>query len=232
MVTRKEDLISFYDILKILEKKTGGPFYLSESLPISLPRRGVYFFMEAGELRTHTGAGHRIVRVGTHGLTQGSKSTLKQRLNQHRGVLTSGGGNHRGSIFRLLVGTTLPAIRAGDSTWGKETTANADIRINEEPFEREVSNLIRKMPYLYLDVDDIASASSLRGFIERNSIALLSNYQKPSLDPPSKEWRGYQCNREKVRLSGLWNQKHVDETYDPSFLNTLELLINKNGSLL
>ena len=88
------------------------------------------------------------------------------------------------------------------------------------------------MPYLYLDVDDDASPGSLRGVIERNSIALLSNYQKPPLDPPSKEWLGYQCNREKVRLSGLWNQNHVDEAYDPSFLNTFELLINKTGSPL
>ena len=88
------------------------------------------------------------------------------------------------------------------------------------------------MPYLYLDVDDVASPGSLRGVIERSSIALLSNYQKPPLDPPSKEWLGYQCNREKVRLSGLWNQNHVDETYDPSFLNTYELLINKTGSPL
>ncbi len=232
MVNRKDDLNRFYQLLRLLEQKTGGPFYLSDSHPTSLPRRGVYFFMEHGELRADASTSLRIVRVGSHGLTHGSKSTLKQRLSQHKGVIKSGGGNHRGSIFRLIVGTTLPGSCVGESSWGKGSTATADIRLSEEALEREVSTIIRNMPYLYLDVDDDASPGSLRGVIERNSIALLSNYQKPPLDPPSKEWLGYQCNREKVRLSGLWNQNHVDEAYDPSFLNTFELLINKTGSPL
>ena len=232
MVNRKDDLNRFYQLLRLLEQKTGGPFYLSDGHPTSLPRRGVYFFMEPGELRADASTSLRIVRVGSHGLTHGSKSTLAQRLSQHKGVIKSGGGNHRGSIFRLIVGTTLPGSRVGESSWGKGSTATADIRLSEEALEREVSTIIRNMPYLYLDVDDDASPGSLRGVIERNSIALLSNYQKPPLDPPSKEWLGYQCNREKVRLSGLWNQNHVDEAYDPSFLNTFELLINKTGSPL
>ncbi len=232
MVNRKDDLNRFYQLLRLLERQTGGPFYLSDSHPTSLPRRGVYFFMEPGELRTDVSTSLRIVRVGTHGLTHGSKSTLSQRLSQHKGVIISGAGNHRGSIFRLIVGTTIPVIGGGETTWGKGSTANAVIRLSEEPLERVVSTIIRNMSYLYLDVDDVASPGSLRGVIERNAIALLSNYQKTPLDPPSKEWLGYQCNREKVRLSGLWNQKHVDETYDSSFLKTFELLINKTGSPL
>ena len=83
------------------------------------------------------------------------------------------------------------------------------------------------MPFLYLDIDDVPSPDSLRGVIERNSIALLSNFQKSPIDPPSQDWRGLRCNREKVRLSGLWNQNHVDEVYDPAFLQILETLINK-----
>ena len=51
MVNRKDDLNRFYQLLRLLEQKTGGPFYLSDSHPTSLPRRGVYFFMEHGELR-------------------------------------------------------------------------------------------------------------------------------------------------------------------------------------
>lgn len=83
------------------------------------------------------------------------------------------------------------------------------------------------MPLLYLDVPDEPSQQSSRGIIERNSIALLSNYRKSPLDPPSQEWRGYRCDREKVRLSGLWNQNHVDEDYDPTFLGVLEKLIDE-----
>jgi hypothetical protein len=48
-----------------------------------------------------------IVRVGTHALETGSQTTLWKRLSQHRGQARSGSGNHRGSIFRLIVGTAL-----------------------------------------------------------------------------------------------------------------------------
>jgi hypothetical protein len=61
--------------------------------------------------------------------------------------------------------------------------------------------------------------------IERNSIALLSNYNKPHLDPPSQGWLGRHSDREKVRTSGLWNSNHVDESYDPAFLNELDRLV-------
>ena len=71
------------------------------------PPRGVYFFHESGEARSGTGGGPRVVRVGTHGLKSGSGSTLWDRLSQHRGSSRSGRGNHRGSIFRLIVGIAL-----------------------------------------------------------------------------------------------------------------------------
>ena len=74
---------------------------------MSWPRRGVYFFFENGEPRSGTGAGPRVVRVGAHGLKNGARSTLWGRLSQHRGSSRSGLGNHRGSIFRLLVGVAL-----------------------------------------------------------------------------------------------------------------------------
>ena len=33
--------------------------------------------------------------------------------------------------------------------------------------------------------------------------------------------------RHRVRLPGLWNTNHVDETYDPTFLDNLERLIQE-----
>jgi hypothetical protein len=83
------------------------------------------------------------------------------------------------------------------------------------------------MPFLWLEVPDPPGPDSLRGCIERNAIALLSNYNNPALDPPSSSWLGTHCNREKVRASGLWNQNHVDESYDSSFLDELERLVRK-----
>ena len=67
----------------------------------------------------------------------------------------------------------------------------------------------------------------MRGYIERNAIALLSNYDKEDIDPASGSWLGRHCNRKKVQDSGLWNSNHVEEAYDPSFLDMLEDLIEK-----
>jgi hypothetical protein len=54
---------------------------------------------------------------------------------------------------------------------------------------------------------------------------LLSNYGKKPLDPASPGWLGRHCNRERVRGSGLWNSNHVDEPYDPAFLDRLAQLV-------
>ena len=70
-------------------------------------------------------------------------------------------------------------------------------------------------------------AAQLRGHIERNATALLSNYDKHPVDPPTHSWLGRHCNREKVRNSGLWNSNHVDERYDAAFLDTLARQIDR-----
>lgn len=195
---------------------------------MSWPRRGVYFFKEAGEARRESGTGPRIVRVGTHALKQNGRTKLWTRLSQHRGRLASGSGNHRGSIFRLIVGSALITQRGwGYPRWGNGNNAARDIREGERALECEVSAVIGAMPFLWLAIDDEAGPASLRGLIERNSIALLSNYRKEALDAPSPCWLGRHSDRERVRSAGLWNSNHVDETYDPAFLTTLEGLVDQ-----
>jgi hypothetical protein len=81
-----------------------------------------------------------------------------------------------------------------------------------------VSEIIGNMRFLWLAIEDERGPNSQRGYVERNAIALLSNYGKPALDPPSKAWLGHYSDRERVRKSGLWNQNHVDEAYDLTFL--------------
>jgi hypothetical protein len=225
---RLKDLIQFYALLARLEHATDGPYILSAfNKNQSIPKRGVYFFMESNEIRTDSGNGLRVVRIGTHGLKLNSKSTLSQRLSQHRGTMLSGGGSHRGSIFRLLVGTTIIDNFPDCSTWGQGSTAKGMIRTIEGPIEKEVSSVIGRMPFLLLNIDDAAEPSSLRGVVERNAIALLSNFEKHPLDQPSAEWIGHKCDRIKVRQSGLWNQNHVDQNYDPDFLQVMNMLIEK-----
>lgn len=226
---RLSDLRRFYAILATLKQRLGGTRLLSAcDGRMDWPTRGVYFFFEPGEMRTHSGEGPRLVRVGTHALASGSQTTLWKRLSQHQGTLKNGGGNHRGSIFRLHVGTALVNrdawAQAVAGTWGHGSSAGAAVRQAEQPLEQAVSQCIRRMPFLWLSVDDAPGPSSLRGVIERNAIALLSNYNSPAqpLDPPSLTWLGLHADRGSVRLSGLWNVNHVTETYDPIFLDLLE----------
>jgi hypothetical protein len=225
---RREHLTRFYSILDLLEKHIGGVRTLADcSGRMGWPNRGTYFFRESGERRTETGNGPRIVRVGTHALKAGSGTKLWTRLSQHRGQTSTGGGNHRGSIFRLIVGAALIS-RDGFNfpTWGDGNTAARDVRLGERALECQVSHVIGQMPFLWLPIEDDAGPESLRGYIERNSIALLSNYNKPCLDPPSPGWLGHHSDRERVRKSGLWNQNHVDDNYHPAFLLKLEQLVS------
>ena len=173
---RIADLTRFYAIVEGLSAKSGGTRLLTESTGrMDWPARGVYFFQEPGEGRTDTGSGPRIVRVGTHALKAGSRTTLWNRLSQHRGSAKTGGGNHRGSIFRLIIGTALVDLDGHTCpTWGQGRSAPKDIREKEQPLEQLVSKTIGEMPFLWLEIADEPGPDSLRGYIERNTIALLS----------------------------------------------------------
>ena len=233
-MARLDDLIRFYDILADLERRLGGTRTLGDcSLRTKWPARGVYFFFEPGETRSDSGRGPRVVRVGTHALTSQSRTSLWNRLSQHRGITKDGSGNHRGSIFRLIVGAAIKR-KIGDEeprSWGlgsdpgkaaaKLVMTREQVKTAEKTLERRVSEHIRSMPFLWLAVEDAPGPGSARGVIERNSIGLLSNWGKPALDPPSTVWLGRFSDRERVRNSGLWNNNHVNEGYRPEYLQVL-----------
>lgn len=226
-MSRLDHLKTFYALLDDLAGHAGGPRYLADCSGRSgWPKRGIYFFFEPGESRSQSGTGARVVRVGTHALAAGSRSSLWGRLSQHRGRANGGGGNHRASIFRLIVGTSL--IRRDGyqyPTWGQGSSTPAPIRLGEARLEAEVSHVIGSMPFLWLAIEDAPGPASERGLVECNAIALLSNHGKDALDPPSTGWLGHFCDRERVRKSGLWNSNHVEETYDPGFLDVMGRLI-------
>jgi hypothetical protein len=93
-----ELLVRFYSILGRLEREIGGTRRLADcSGQMNWPKRGVYFFQETGEVRTDTGAGPRIVRVGTHALKAGSGTKLWTRLSQHKRRV----GHRRGKSQRI-----------------------------------------------------------------------------------------------------------------------------------
>ena len=221
---KQNDLERFYTLMDRLKNNIGGFRYLSDCHGrMEWPGRGVYFFFEPGECR-QGGDQYRVVRVGTHAVSRGSKTKLWTRLRTHRGRL-SGTGNHRASVFRLLVGSALIKSKNYPQTatemWGKGRSTNRSLRMREEPIEIDVSRYIGSMPFLFVAINDEPGPESQRKYIERNSIALLSNI-KGCPDIPSPSWLGKVCRSENVRNSGLWNSDHVFDDYTPEFLDLLE----------
>ena len=177
-----------------------------------------------------------MVRVGTHGLRP-SKSTLWGRLSQHKGSpggSMPGGGNHRGSVFRLHVGAAL--LNAGSwpeeirGTWSVGSAASKGVRAAEYPLERAVSEQIGAMSLLWVGVDDDPGPASDRGVIERGSIGLLSNLDRLTIDSASPHWLGRSAGRHQIRGSGLWNVNHVDDQPDCEWLGTLRAYLDRSHS--
>jgi len=229
MSKRGAALVRFYRLLDELQTLNGGLHRLAGADANGpWPSRGVLWFFEKSEVRRESGAGPRVVRVGTHALKPELNSTLWDRL------AADGAGPHRGSQFRTVVGLALRDLmgRTEPQSWGRgadAAAAAAERRVDaaavtqaEAGLEASVSLYIGQMPFLFLAVDDAPGPYSQRALIEKNSIALLSNYARPALDAPSTGWLGRRCNRDKVPQSGLWNTQHVDAAYDPSFMDAMK----------
>ncbi len=217
----------FYNLLRRLAQQPAQGSRLSELSPkVGLPTRGLYFFFEPGEQRAAVPSQTRVVRVGTHAVSEGSRSSLWSRLRTHRGT-RNGGGNHRSSIFRLHVGAALLA-RDGQrhDTWGVGSSAPRSIRTREAELEHRVSEYLGQMCVLWVEVPDAAGPASSRSYLERNAIALLSNGGQP-IDPPSQTWLGRASPRDAIRQSGLWNLNYVANRYDSGFLDVLAAHIDR-----
>lgn len=237
---RLADVKRLYELFDLLSDRVGGPRLLGDIGNYNdWPGRGVYYFFEPSEIRRESGEAPRIVRVGTHGLKSGAKSTLVGRLSHHRG--SDSGGSHRGSVFRALVGQALlergelPECQSWDVAAAKSKASQKlgisveIIKKIEAPIEKAVSDRMRILPFLWVDVDDSPGPDSARGYLERNSIALLSNFGKSPIDAPSGNWLGNLSDRARVRKAGLWNNNHVEESYDPQFLEDLKRCIDRTG---
>lgn len=242
-MSRKDDIARFYGLLGSLERLVSGKQKLKNCTGyMNWPNRGVYFFLEPGERRDSTDQ-LRVTRVGTHAVSEGSSTTLWDRLKQHYGTGSGSsnhphGGNHRGSVYRKRVGEAI--IEKHDlhddySDWNKRWSSidrdRSEVRDEEYILERRVSAYIREQPFLWVDVDDKPSADSDRAYLERNAIALFSNFDDQTIDPRSDGWLGAYSRSREIRESGLWNVNHVEEEYDPDFLGLLEDAIGNTTPL-
>jgi hypothetical protein len=202
ITTGRNHLITFYLLLDRLEKNIGG----TRTLAACSDRMGwpsVASISSANPASTHGNRRRAAYRPCGHPRIEGSYAQNTLESVNHKGTVKTGAGNHRSSIFRLIVGTALICRHGHEClSWGRKNASEAAVKQDEIALECEVSRIIGNMPFIWLAIGDEAGPKSLRGFIEKKSIALLSNYDKRPLDPPSPEWLGLHCHSERLRDGG------------------------------
>lgn len=223
-------LADFYAVVDLLRESVEGGRLLKDcSGRLAWPKRGVYFLFEPGESRRSPLSGPRVVRVGTHALAAGSRTTLWKRLANHRGT-RSGLGNHRGSVFRLHIGAALQHRHPNlfdIPSWSKKSSASREVRDQEQVLERAVSDYLGRMTVIWLSVPDEPGPASDRGYIERNAIGLLSACDSGSA---SQTWLGNFSPNEAIRTSALWNVNHINLKPDNHFLEVFEKYVRSTAS--
>jgi len=226
---RERAIDSIYEVLGTLRDVNGGMHTLREcSGRMDWPDRGVYFFFSPETDPTDPPHEWRVTRVGTVGLREGSNNTLWTRLRRHRGPVGGqyeGGGNHRGSVFRKHLGHALIDrynLEDEYDTWGEGYATPPELRREEQYVEELVSSYIRDLPFIVLNVPDDTGPDSDRGYIESNTIGLLSNYADTGIDNRADHWLGHDSHRDEIADSGLWNVRHVGEDFDPSVVDTIQ----------
>jgi hypothetical protein len=106
-MTRHEDIDRLHGLLEELERAVEGKQKLEDCTGyVDWPDRGLYIFFAPNEYR-ESGDQLRVTRIGTHAVSEGSSTSLWNRLRTHRGAMRGTykrDGNHRGSVFRKRVG--------------------------------------------------------------------------------------------------------------------------------
>lgn len=154
-MARREDIDRLYGLLEELEKAVGGKRKLEDCTGyMDWPDRGVYIFFAPDEYR-ESDDHPRVTRIGTHAVSKGSSTSLWNRLRTHRGAMRGtyeGGGNHRGSVFRKRVGEAIinrDGCQEEYPEWGDGSSAARELRLEELEMERQVSESIRNLPFLW-----------------------------------------------------------------------------------
>lgn len=219
---RRPMLDEFYGLLEEQAELIGGYWSLPDcSGDDHWPQYGAIFFFEPGELR-EDGKTPRVVRVGTHALTPGSKIRLWDRLRADRGTIggaNPGSGNHRASALRRHIGRALIArdgYPEAAATWGSTGRLTPETKQLELALEVEISRHIADMDFIWMAVPDLED----RLAIESGAVSLLSNLAREAADPASPGWLGHRAG-ETVSGAGLWNIEYTERAPEPGFLSLL-----------
>lgn len=227
LVRRSKDLSVLHHFL--MSSPEVIKFKFKEFSTAALPEQGVYIFTDPKE-PSDVGEIGRIVRIGTHAVSEGSRATLRVRLRNHFGLKT-GEGSHRGSIFRLHVGEAI--IRQRNMMrefpyWGSGQDANKEIKLSEQKLEREVSDYLSNLNVFVIPVADRASKNSKRAHLETQLIALCSQ-DLDVLEQASPAWLGNYSSKEIIRSSGLWNVRDVGVIYKPEKIGSVGWMVKALG---
>lgn len=242
-MARQDDLDRFYGLLDELAQRAADARKLKNCTGyMNWSDRGVYFFLEPGETSESTDQ-LRVNRVGTHAVSEGSSTSLWDRLKQHYGTGRGSsnhphGGAHRASVYQKRVGEAIiekydlhDDYPDWDKRWSSIDRERSEVRDEEYILERRVSTYIREQPFLWVNIDDEPSPYCDRAYLDQNAIALLSNFDEQPIDSRADGWLGRYNQSREIRESGLWNVNHVDERYDVDFLNLLEDAVNNTSSI-
>jgi hypothetical protein len=230
LLDRQDAIESVYKCFGRLGKNA-GLLTLREALNGTLPAQGVYFFFDPRERTRFSRRLPRLVRIGTHGVSKGSKATLRDRLRTHFGTM-DGYGNHRASVFRLHVGEAI--IRRDDlrerfPNWGRGQNVEKSISDGEKDLEKEVSAYIAQLQLCCIEVSDKATKHSARSKIERLSIALFTEGLVP-VESPTTDWLGLYSAHDAIARTGLWNVRDVGGKADLDIVNIISKRIEMLGS--
>lgn len=224
MATRIRDLGLMYSWIEEQRRK-GGVFPFRSLGTQAVPKRGVYVFLDKRE-PNFLGVKPRIVRIGTHAVSFGSKATLRGRLRNHLGPAHEI-GNHRGSIFRLHVGRAMLEAATGHvslPSWGEGQDASPDTKALEAEHELAVSRYLQELEVALIHVDDEPGKDSLRASVEAQLIALCSEAMRP-IDCPTADWLGLKSLVAPIRQSGLWNIRGVGGKYEPARVGSVGSIV-------
>jgi len=183
-----------------------------------LPRNGIYFFYEKGEVWAHGGDRLRIVRIGTH-----KDGNFRSRIAEHlllderkMQFDASRPAPHDRSIFRKNLGRAL-LNRENDPylcVWEKDFTSH-QVRENlshlrdigkERRIEAEITRLLRQtFSFRFIVMDSEAQRMGKAGLESR----LISTVAQCEECRPSESWLGQYSSKGEIRAGKLWLLQHL-----------------------
>jgi hypothetical protein len=183
-----------------------------------LPKNGIYFFYEKGEIWGHGENQPRIVRIGTH-----REGNFQSRIAEHflldeakMNLGVTRARPHDRSIFRKNIGRTLlnrqrsPYLAVWEIDFMKRENLQKHGHLREIETERrieaEVTRLLQEnFSFRFV----VLEGQSVRMGSEGLEARLIGTVAGCSACGPSPGWLGQHSPKAKIRQSGLWQVQHL-----------------------